>query len=625
MRSEDRYSLWAQRLQREEDRMSDKVEQWERHLRFYRNEPRDEELPTGDTVWVNYIFGMTRVILPQVYFKNPEVVVLPRRGANPMFAKLAENLLNYQIEEIGLEMEMRKAIFDAMMTGVGVIKLGYAPAVSPRNSSSAPLDPDDAIFESSLSQIYEGGMPLETSDRDQDVFEPNQRITANSPFAVRIPPRFVLIDPLATSAEDARWIAHIILRTVDQVRENKNYPSTLTSGIQGTRTIDGELPSRRASSRQRPSVGYDRNEDDTSLVAVYEIWDRETRKRMVMDEYNMDQGVKEFLQEDDWPYEGVDGFPFEFIVFNQDPDSPWGVSDVGVWENPIQAINLINSMHYNHVKRFNRKYLVKKGTLSELPGSEEKLTSPHDGEIVEINGDPKSDIVPLIDAALSQDGYNLRDVLRNELTFMSGVTEQRKGGSEKAHTATEASIIEQQARVRDSDRVLLVSKFSERVIRKLFQLDRMFLDSTYDGFLYSPEAMEIWTKSSSEILKSEVDVKIRMGSSAYISKEVRNKQLVDLLNIGGKLADPMGPVLNVRALLHRIGESMEIDRVEELILPPSPVPVPPPPGGAPTPGGGGASPLRNGNPSLGSQLSSVQNLGVRRTPNPTSAGPGEIR
>jgi hypothetical protein len=586
-----------------------------------------------DSVWVNYHFGFSRVILPSIYYKNPEVLVSPRKTTPLPWALMLEDLINYQLEEIDFEREMRKIILDALFAGYGVMKFGYAPALTKKKRLPDVTKVDGMDVESILSDIF-STIPGEMGEEKEIDFDPNQNVTGYNPFALRVSPKHFRIDPHATCLEDARWVAHIILKTVEEVKNSKLYSKGLTKGIEGTTRLEDDKAINEDSSNFDAYSSYQnpRGKTDQNLVILYEIWDRETNKMMVLDSHNMASGSKKFLREEDWPYE-IDGFPFELLVFNPDPDYPFGVSDAMVWNNPASAVNLINTMQYNHAKRALRKYLMEKGSMDEEEIT--KLIDPIDMAIAQTNGPPDGKIIPLQDASLSPDIYALGDKMRTELTFLTGVTEQRKGGGDSAKTATEASIIEGQARIRDSDRLYLVSKFVERSSKKIIQLDRQFLGPEDVAFVTGEEALYLWQQSSGEILRAEVDLKVRIGSSAFVSREVRTKQLIDFMNVSAGLVDPFTgmPVVNVRELVRRVAESLEIDDFESLLAVPmmpgmmpgmgpgldSPL-APVPPGAQ---GPAQAPNLRNGTPNLGAMLSGVQNLGVRRTPpNPTNGDVG---
>lgn len=605
---EKRYGLWTERMVRADARMRTRVSLWDEYLAHYRMDESINQHVAGDSgddvVWSNYFYAYSRIILPSVYYRNPEILVSPGPNTEPVFARIVELLLNYQARELRYESEARDAVFDALFCGVGVTKQGYAPALV-KTGRKSPMS-----FQSVLEDLFE-----EKPETD----EYDQRVTDVNPFILRVSPRHFRIDPLATSLMDARWVAHTVWKPVEEVKDSGKYSKALVSGIQGTHTGSDELLGNAAFTPFGMQSPHDRYKDE-ELVCLYEIWDIENRKLMVMDSYNLIRGERKFLREEDWPYP-VEGFPFNMLVFNHDPESPWGIPDASTWLNPIMALNMLRTMRLRHVRRFNRKYGVTKGQIDE--GELAKMTSNEDGSVFYTNSPLAQAVGVLPDAPITGDLYNLEASLREDLTLLAGLTEQRKGSSDRAKTATEASIMESRAQIRDSDRLYLVSKWVEDTFRKQHQFNKAYLKPDYVSFLTVPEAVQLWKEESATILAAEMDVRVRVGSSSYFSREVRAKQTLDFLNL-----TQGDPHVNREVLLRRVAEAMDLEAPQEFIITQPMYTLEQaaqilgvmPQGG---PGGPGDMPppqdtaRRNGGTNLGDQLSGIQNLGARPAPNPT--------
>lgn len=622
---EERYQEWIDRIKEREAFLKTKITAWNQFMRLYRMSLTSEEKlaasgSDNDTVWLNYHFGLSRIILPSVYFRNPDVIISPLRGTPLTYCVLLEKLINKQLCDIDFDLEMRKVVFDTLFCGIGVMKFGYAPVLQEKPAKTTQDEFADTAMSLFEEDLWESNEKITSKT---DLMEIDQRIPDAMPFAIRISPRHFLVDPMAATDKEARWMVHKVLKPVEEVKKSKLYPKGLTSGMEGNLSLReeaavNEVPGGYASTQVGSSKIY------SDLVYIYEVWDRETNELLVLDSYNMEQGPKRFLRREDNPYE-IEGFPFELLCFNPDPETPYGVPDAETWQNPTNALNLLNTMQYEHAKRALPKTLARKGALGV--GEMAKMTSPRMDAVVEVDGEIDRDVLPLQMGTLSPDLYGLREVLRNELTFITGVTEQRKGSSQKSQTATEASIIEQQSRIRDSDRLAAVSKFVTRAARKILMLDRQFLEPQEIAFVVGPEAMQFWQQAGPDVIKSEVDVKVRVGSSAFMSREVRAKQLLDFLNLTSGLIDPTtgGPMVDVKEVIRRVAEALDIEDFERLLI------TPPPPATSVIPMEGAAGgpqqsmARRGGGTNLGDQLSGVQNMGVRRAtalkaPNPTDQG-----
>lgn len=611
--SAEEYMLWMGRLQERERTLRDRTVEWNKYLRHYRMRLTEEEAPDGDNVWVNLHFALSRVILPSIYYKNPDILVRPRKDTPYFYALMLESLLNYQVEAIGFEQEMRRVVFDALFCGIGVMKYGYEPALRKQVERMDPITQQLMALTSGPGSLFEEE-PLPEEESDEVLSE---HVTPEDPFALRVSPRYFLMDPLATSDDQARWKCHIVVKPVKEVQASAVYARSLTRGIEGTFSLQeehawNEVPGGYSLVDTGSSLSRFPSAKSEPLVKLYEVWDRESGDLLVLDSYHIERGEHAFLRREKAPYDPKRS-PLQTLVLNPDPDSPYGVPDAATWYNPINAMNLLRAMQYNHVKRFLRKYKSRRGAIK--PEQMDNLQNGIDGAIVEIEGDPLTDgPFPIEDAPITGDLYRLTTDLRSDLNFLSGVTEQRRGES-ASRTATEASFIEQQAQLRDSDRLLLVAQFAQRGIETILFLDRKFLGPEYVSFITGPLSLGYWKREADNILKAQVEVKVRVGSTTFISREIRAKQLLDFLNLTAKIVDPMTqmPLVDVREVIRRVAEALEIDDYDALLLSPAPAPLPP---GGPDQAG---PPMAEGadrglgNPSLGSLLSRVQNLGVRRT------------
>lgn len=604
----DLYARWMRRIAEREASLSARLVEWNRYLRFYRMRLTEEEAPEGDNVWVNMQFALSRVILPSIYYKNPDILVSPRKDTTYLQALLWEVLLNHQVEAIGLEQEMRKIVFDTLFCSLGVIKQGYEPALS--GDTGTKYKEVERLMEE-----YSAG-PGSLFDEEDQLEEPAEdvdpRITDLDPFAIRISPRYYLMDPLAACEEEARWKCHIVIKPADSVKQTKVYRRSLTKGIEGTFDLKEEHAGNEVPGgfSLADTESFRRLGTETmGLVKLYEVWDRETNELLVLDSWNMDKGEKKFLRRDKSPYK-LSTSPFRTLVFNPDPDSPYGISDASVWFNPSNALNLMRSMQYLHVKRFIRKYITKRGTLKSEQMA--NLQNPVDGAVVEIDGE-LADLQALVDAPISGDLYRLSDDLRRDLNMISGVTEARKGEA-NSRTATEASFVEQQSQLRDSDRLLLVAKFVKGVVQTMAYLDRKFLGAEYVSHVCGVKALQYWQENADSILQAPVDINIRVGSSSFISREIRTVNLLKFLEVTNQMVDPSTgqPVVNAFKVVGRVAEALEIDDYQELLNLPIQPPGLTPPGGLPLAPGQGQPPI--GNTTMGSMLSGVQRAGQPRNP-----------
>ena len=98
---------------------SGRLARWKENRDFY-----DNKYPDG-VISVNLVFSIGRALVPQLYFKSPNVLVTPRKPGFRMQARILEAVDRWLIPHIGLKQQVKSCILDAYLTNVGIIKFGY--------------------------------------------------------------------------------------------------------------------------------------------------------------------------------------------------------------------------------------------------------------------------------------------------------------------------------------------------------------------------------------------------------------------------------------------------------------------------------------------------------------------
>ena len=75
---------------------------------------------------INIIFPIVKNIIPTLYWKNPYITAVPKRGDDEESAPYAGALLNYYYEELDVKSVNKQIIFDAYVLGMGICKIGYS-------------------------------------------------------------------------------------------------------------------------------------------------------------------------------------------------------------------------------------------------------------------------------------------------------------------------------------------------------------------------------------------------------------------------------------------------------------------------------------------------------------------
>jgi len=179
------------------------------------------------TVPLNILYAMVKVLVPNIYLRNPYINVTARQAEYIPLARIRESLLNALLYEMRAKTEFKRAALFAVLRGVGLVEVGY--------------------------------------DADEDM-----------PWVAAINPADFVVSWGATSLEDAEWVAKSVLRRVDDVKRDDRFKNT--RDLKGT-YIARKLKDDRNFWRKRTQEG--------EWVNLWEIRDgREGKIVVIADDYD---------------------------------------------------------------------------------------------------------------------------------------------------------------------------------------------------------------------------------------------------------------------------------------------------------------------------------------------------
>ena len=538
----------------------------------------------------NLIFADVKVMLPALALRNPRVFVKPTKANATMpdgtlvqviqgqpipivaAAAAKEALANWRWRDLNLTKQIRRCILDSFTSPFGVMRIGYH---------------------------------LETEMvKGEDEVDTNEVVKANNPFAVRWSPELFRIDPDAhyPDLSDASWVAFGMYRRIEDLKKDSRYHNTdkLVGTVdqrQEWERLDGSPIQTSDRRSEPPSSG--RGHKDLEQVMIWEIWDRRRQRLMTYAENH-----EKALQYDEWP-QSYDRFPAETLLFTEYPDELYGPPDLfhGLWSQ--NAYNEMNSMTLNHVTRFVRKYLIKRGAVDER--AKEQLEAPVDGMGVEVDSERAGDaIVPLSDAPIPNDWWMVRNNFRDDHDRITGQTDFMRGVAEKVDTATEARALQSNVSTRVNDSRAIVEDFAVRIVKQLLAIDAQTLEVPAMIPVVGPEGALALGKfnaiQNKETLFAETDVEIEMGSMQPANAVTRKGDALQLFEIWRN-----DPLINQIGLRQRVAGVFAdtLPDVNRLILTPEQLaqvqqrlPAPAPPQAAPPSAGvpGQVQPPRPMNP-----------------------------
>jgi hypothetical protein len=570
LRKRYRARLQAAKKFRDEERYDDL---WDRMIDLYRGKHWPKELTPADRLVVNQAFSTINVIYPSVSVNNPKITVSPNMEEDEDRAIITEAVVNYLWTHYKYQEQFRLSVKDFLMIGHGWMKVGY------RFKEREVSVSDDEYEESYQSAVQEADAfaaqrpdlahELPTDDEIRESLVTTKMITVeDNPFVERISPFDVFVDPEATSMHDARWIAQRIIRTIEEVREDKRYVPKARNTVEPDAGVRGEEDGARQS-RRRPSD----SDLDSQRVTVWEFYDI-SRNTVCC----FAQDSDEFLIEPtEIPY--CTGHPFVMLRNYEVPDHFYPMGDLESLEPLQQELNMLRTQMQQARKKFARKYLYHESTFDQQ--GVQALQSDEDNTFVPVADEnrPLNEVVaPLPQVPLPPDLYNTSQIVENDMGTVTGVSEYQRGQvPETRRTATEAAIISDSVNARAADKLSLIEHGIAAVAKKVIGCAQQFTTGDQVARVVGPRKASLWVPFSREDIEGEYDFSVEAGSTQPMNETVRRQTAQSLMNALGPLI-PLGHIDVVALTEYLLQYGYGISNPKRFIAQQPPMGMPPQPG-----------------------------------------------
>lgn len=478
---------------------------WKRYIDLYRgkhwalredDDSLDSESPR-ERITVNVTGSTILNWLPFLVRKNPQFVCTPRRAEHVVSAFLQQEIINYEWRERGMQKHIRRAVLDALIVGHGIVKTGYS-------------------FEVDIPQ-----------HKNIQSLEYKEYIKKDAPYIRRISPFHFVFDPEAADydLDSARWCAEIVFKPIRDVMESTLYEQStlnkLRTGIYEATTVRSFLRDHE----QDPVPGeQDIERNDADRMVLLEVWDKRSGKY-----YVFAHNVPEPLREGTWPYDYLENFPYKRLEFIPVVDDIYPIGIPAYIEDQQYELNRTRTAMFAHRRRFNRKYIIDR---NKVPNQSEwvKIQEGEDGTVV-VAEDANGAVVPIQDAPISPDQFNVESVIKQDIRELTGSDELMRGGQLPSRTtATEVGMRTRLMGLKLEDRVEQVDAWVVSIGRQVLQ----HIKANYTGDrvvrIAGPRGM-YWVKYSVEDIRAEVDIEMESISADRHDPDIERQQAIQILQV----------------------------------------------------------------------------------------------
>jgi len=536
---------------------------WQRLKDMYRGRHFDD-YKNEDQMLVNIAFSTVNVISPSISVNYPKITVNAVSPDNAANAVIAEAVVNYWWKKRDIRTQFRRAVKDMLTFGHGWVKVGY------RFVEEEAMSMEDEEFSDAA---IDGGK--ETT---------NLVIREDAPFAERVSPHDVFVDPDATSMSDIKWIAQRIRRPISEIKNDKRYIKAARDKVQVMAVSKySDDPSRKKVHDK--NVGY---------AEIWEFYDIASGTMSIFCE-TADQFLVKPMK---MPYSF--GQPFVMIRNYDVPDMFYPIGDLESIEPLQRELNETRSQMMNHRKKFSRKYLYKESAFDQLGRS--ALESDEDNVMVPVVSDEAlGGVVTAFPAVINPpEFYNQSNMIIGDIDRISGVSEFQRGAvSEIRRTATESSLLQDAANARTSDKLAVVEQAIAEVGRRMMQLAQQFMTGEQVARVTGKDGEPMWVTFDRDYLAGDFDFEVAAGSTQPHNESFKRQMALQMVDAMAPFAG--AGIVNMQKLAAYVLQfGFGVKNPDEFIQQaPPPVPAGPegampagmPPEGAPAPSGSPTSGL----------------------------------
>ena len=491
---------------------------------------------------VNRTFSTIKSMIPRIYFRSPTIVVTPLRPEFKWHAKVLEAVDNWLIRETNIKMTLKRAAIESCITGVGAIKLGY--------DSEYGYIPDQAID-------ADMATATQISTKEEAKIEYRDYIKPGLPWAMPVLGEDVITPFGYRDPDTFPWVAHMILRPLKDVQEDQKYRNT--KDLKG-----GFVPS---TSEMLKRAHYSLMEwKDQPFCLLYEIRDKKSGKIFTICEETLLMEYEDALQ--------IEGLPWEFVMFNEDPEYFGGISDIKMIAAQQNEMNEI-STQASALRKFSMiKFLYQQGAMK--PESLDKLLSSDIADVgmgIEVLAESlQAAILPLqphgLTADLQRDHAGSESIARETL----GMGANQLGEMSPYHgkSAAEAMITNEGAGQRVDERRDHITDILTNIVRKFNQYIIKYWTTERVTEIVGPNQNKYWVKYTGDQLAGEYNVRIDAESGLPVTRGLRHEQAMKIFEL--LKGDPLIDQVELRRMLLQPFEW--IDPSYEMMVQESPPGVP---------------------------------------------------
>lgn len=365
---------------------------------------------------LNLLYNAVTTLVPNLAYNHPKVMIstdlLPYRE----YADMLELATNHLLRKINIKSTLRKAIQDAIFMA-GFIKTGIA-------------------------------------DSNQFVTFENEDVVIGQPFADRIDPDDMILDPLARDWDEQTFVGHRFRVASSDLVEMGLYTQDEVERMPGT--YDGNNNTARDSAEgiMGDKSAQEVDQEIEHYVDLVELY-LPQHKLIVTMPFERKSVTDEFLSVVE--YDGPERGPYHMLGFVPMSNNIMPVAPAGLWYDLHILGNRIARKLSRQAERIKRVLAY----TAEASEDAEAIAEADDGETVRVQD--INQIKEVQYGGAGNDSYNWIEWIKKNFGEQAGNTDLLSGTSTNAPTATQAEMLQANTSVRLADMQNFVYDFTAEV------------------------------------------------------------------------------------------------------------------------------------------------------------------
>jgi len=449
----------------------------------------------------NLIMSVGDAMISHLSSSQPRVSVSATRATGHEAARIIESVDNQLIDELNVDLEIQEAVLHAYLYGRGFLKIGYDSEWG--WSPELGIHVNDEALGVSLSQFDSKGRRIEFDDSARP----------GMPWVKAVLPHDIVLPWGTKSLKDARWIAHRVIRGIDEIKADPKYTNRRDlEPMMSMKDFTESYLSVHKLSRLSESGGFSAlnrlNEgNEAKFCELWEIHDKVTGKVVTLA-----SGFDKFLRNESDSLQ-LGSLPFCSISFIPVARAFWTTPDayyLSHYQNELFDISIQASKQR---KASVLKFLFSDGAISEEQLENILSTDVGLGVKIEAGNSLKEAVQPFTasnnNQFLYQDSYHIRSDARESVGFSRNqLGEYETKGRRTAH---EAMLVQQGSGQRMSRRQKVIADLYEDLTNKLNAVIFKYWSSPRWVELTMPGSEPKWVQAVMSELKSKYRYDVEFG------------------------------------------------------------------------------------------------------------------